>query len=307
MPAWATDCAYTNGWSMRSIPISSTATIRMPRDVPVGTVLHTIAGPSYPEGSPFAICPTIGTQYGDATSPYGFDADRVFRTNVEGIGVIVLTPRGTARYPLTGGYDSYPTPGLRPITMWWENKPIVQYVFVKTGPVTGGTVRDGDVPTVTYSLDRTLNIFGTVPSGINLQFVTLACSSPDIVVDMGDAEASDFAGVGTRTAIRPFHIELTDCPAGLNGIRFSLAATNGVANATEGVFALSTDSTATGVGIQVKYAGYPVRYDGTLYAYGGYAGAGTYNIPFEASYYQTQAAIAAGTANGQLEFIMRYE
>jgi major type 1 subunit fimbrin (pilin) len=221
--------------------------------------------------------------------------------------VQVVTPSGNNLYPISAPYDSEPTPGIAPIYMHWRGPPLVQYRFIKTGPVAGGTIRDADLPTVRYSLDHTLDIFRGIASGINLTFATLACASPDVVVDMGTAKKVDFAGVGSRTATRSFDIELLNCPVGLNGIRFSLAAPNGIADTDQGVFALAPGSTANGVGIQVRYGGSPVKYDGTRYAYGGYSGAGSYRIPFEASYYQTQPTINSGSANGQLEFTMSYE
>lgn len=308
-PALADDCDYANGWTMHDVTLYANATVSVPRDLPNGTVLYTVMGPVYSTNHVFANCRRPGIAYLEAPiRPHGLDAaTRIFPTGTAGVGVKALSISG-AVYPTSGAYDSVP-PGSRPLDLWWEaGKPLVRYQFIKTGPVSGGTVTGADLPTLSYNLDGTLNIFRTVPSGITLRFATLACLSPDVEVKMGTAMKSAFTGVGSRTAVRPFDIELTNCPAGLNAIKFSIAATNGVADASQGVFALAAGSTASGVGIQVRYAGSPMKYDGTPYAYAGYSGdAGTYKIPFEAAYYQTLPAVSGGTANGQLEFTMSYE
>ena len=306
-PARAVNCTLASGWSFRNIVISATGRVPVPRDLPNGTVLYTISGPAYGNNTDFADCPTVGTQYAETLSqPHGLDvASKVFPTGVTGVGLKIATSTGYNFYPITAPYDSNP-PGGRPIHMHWNGPPIVEYRFIKTGLIVDGTVSDTDLPKVRYSLDHTLNIFETSPTGVNLSFVSLACTTPNVTVDMGQANKTDFIGIGTRDGARPFEIELRDCPAGLNAIQFALAATGNVVDASQGVIALSPESTASGVGIQVKRGGSPVRYDGTAYAYPEYTGADTYRIQFEAAYYQTQSAVTAGSANGELEFTMSY-
>src|SRR5262249_36950664 len=99
------------------------------------------------------------------------------------------------------------------------------------------------------------------------------------------------------------------CPIGLTSIQYQFTPVNAVLDSTNGVLALSSDSTATGIGLQLKDGSgnalkYNMKY--TLTSYSSTTG-GSYTIPLKANYYQTSASVTAGTANAVLTFTMTYQ
>ena len=80
-------------------------------------------------------------------------------------------------------------------------------------------------------------------------------------------------------------------------------------DATNGVLALSSGSTATGIGLQLKDgSGNPLKYNTqyTLTRYSKTTG-GSHTIPLTAAYYQTAASVTPGSANAVLTFTMTYQ
>lgn len=130
-------------------------------------------------------------------------------------------------------------------------------------------------------------------------------------VQMGTFATSLFKGVGSTVGTRSFAISLTACPAAMQGISYSLSAVNGsVGGDATGVAGLSPGTgAATGVGLLITPAGSstPQPFNVTT-SFSGYKGAaGNYAIPLTAAYYQTSAAVTAGTANTQITFTITYQ
>ncbi|KWH26489.1 hypothetical protein WL99_22215 [Burkholderia cepacia] len=97
--------------------------------------------------------------------------------------------------------------------------------------------------------------------------------------------------------------------AGLDSIQYQFIPVNAVLDATNGVLALSSDSTATGIGLQLKdNSGKALTYNTqyTLASYDGSTG-GSHTIPLTANYYQTSSSVTAGSANVVLTFTMTYQ
>ncbi|WP_259282076.1 fimbrial protein [Enterobacter roggenkampii] len=73
-----------------------------------------------------------------------------------------------------------------------------------------------------------------------------------------------------------------------------------------GVLGLNSSSTATGLGIQLKYNDSPVQF-GKLIKYGTTTSAGEIvNIPFKAAYYMTSANARSGSVSATASFTMTY-
>ncbi|WP_262390502.1 fimbrial protein, partial [Burkholderia arboris] len=195
-----------------------------------------------------------------------------------------------------------------------DNGGQAEMALVKTGPITAGTVSGGvlfEAAAVVlngilwnsgYTMQTGRKSFSLTSTIINVP----ACSTPNVTVNMGSYKQSAFTGVGSTTPGVSFNVGLNACPAGLNSIQYQFIPVNAVLDTTNGVLALSSDSTAAGIGLQLKdSSGKALKYNTqyTLTNYNSSMG-GSYTIPFTANYYQTSASVTAGGANAVLTFTM---
>jgi len=152
----------------------------------------------------------------------------------------------------------------------------------------------------------TLNIANSIV------FVTGACQTPDVLVQLGSHSPSEFKGVGTFTGSTSFNIALNSCPAGLGAvlqpaIQYRIDPVTTVVNSAQSVVALSAGSSATGVGVQLLDNAGAVLPLSKLKTFSGYnSGGGNFTIPLKARYYQTDSNVGAGTANTTMTFTMTY-
>ncbi|VVO42878.1 fimbrial protein [Pseudomonas fluorescens] len=136
-------------------------------------------------------------------------------------------------------------------------------------------------------------------------------------VQLGEWDVSDFTGPGHTTTAVPFHITLSSCIAddkGVNeataNIRFEGASGSlPVTPPIPGVFSLSPDSVAQGMGIQILRAdgSTPVALNAEVPILPIAVGDTTLN--FNARFYQTGASrdIRPGSAKGALNFTLTYK
>lgn len=190
---------------------------------------------------------------------------------------------------------------------------------MKTGPIEAGTVIGGvmlEAASITapryteYGGVYTVATSGRKTFTMNSIAVNVAaCSTANVTVDLGSHKQSRFTGVGSTTPAVAFNVGLSSCPAGLNAIQYQFIPLTAALDNSNGVLALSADSTATGIGVQVKDRnGNPLKFN-TQYTLASYnkATGGTYSIPLTASYYQTSSPVKPGTANSLLTFTMSYQ
>ncbi|MBN3817322.1 type 1 fimbrial protein [Paraburkholderia sp. Se-20369] len=149
--------------------------------------------------------------------------------------------------------------------------------------------------------------FSLTPTNITVA----ACTTPNVTVNMGSVMQSAFKGIGSTGGMTPIpvNVAVNACPIGLTSIQYQFTPVNAVLDSTNGVLALSSDSTATGIGLQLKDgSGNALKYNTkyTLTSYSSTTG-GSYTIPLKANYYQTSASVTAGTANAVLTFTMTYQ
>lgn len=126
---------------------------------------------------------------------------------------------------------------------------------------------------------------------------------------MGNTPVGEFSGIGATAARTPFELSFQNCPPGLASIDYSFAATTSVLDAINGVVALDTTSTASGVGIQLLTQGGQAVQFGTSYPLDAYDSNQTasYNVGLQVGYFQTSAAVTAGGANTAITFTMSYK
>lgn len=263
----------------------------------------------------------------------------VFSTGVAGLGIVfqwhpIYASASMGTYeplpdvPLTTAYET--TAGIWNHTGIYEDTDTgvaIQARYVKTGTIAPGTVlpakanaRIGDA-TLRFRDDGSsawyplTNWYAASPinmTQLQSTFPVLGClPTTSVVVPMGTFSTSLFQGVDTRVGQRSFTIPLTNCPAGMGGISFSLNPVSGSFGPPSGGVANLTPGTgvATGVGLQITRTGSSGALAfGVNQTFREYTGAaGNYAIPLDAAYYQTGAAVGAGTANSQVEFTITYQ
>lgn len=151
-----------------------------------------------------------------------------------------------------------------------------------------------------------LKRFVQTPTTINVA----ACATPDVTVNMGKPMRSQFTGVGYTTPAVAFDVSINACPAGrLTKIQYQFIPVNAVIDANNGLLALDSTSSATGIALQLKDGSdAPLKFN-TLYTLTGYnsAAGGSYKVPLKAAYRQTAPTVTSGSANAALTFTMTYQ
>jgi type 1 fimbria pilin len=122
-----------------------------------------------------------------------------------------------------------------------------------------------------------------------------------------DYQLHEFREAGAKTRTVRFNIALNQCQAGINKVTYSLKATTPVIDATKGIVALNSTSTATGIGLQLMNdAGQPIAFD-TTYPFNAFTTTGTdFKIPLSAAYYRLPGDLKAGSANTEVTFVVNY-
>ncbi|MFJ4257011.1 fimbrial protein [Pseudomonas monteilii] len=250
----------------------------------------------------------------------------ILKTNIDGVGA-----RIRLRAPFNGSDPAYFMP---------ENGPHDPFIPVRTSMQTnldlGGfklsrlwnevtLVKTGDIAPGLHKVDTELftGHFDATGLGLVLRYRLQAdvlqtqCSLigdpiSDTPVDLQTWDKSHFVGKGTTTSTVPFSITLSNCrtdPGGMTRATIELDPANSSTPVPglDGVFTLTPDSSAEGVGIQVlKEDGspLPLQREEDLQAIQD----GTTVLNFGARFYQTEdaSAVRAGEANGALNFTLRY-
>ncbi|MGY2910505.1 fimbrial protein [Ewingella americana] len=164
-----------------------------------------------------------------------------------------------------------------------------------------GTITTGEIvrnyPQQDPSFHTVLALTGTST------ITPVACSVNTTVinVNLDDADASDFKGVGSTAKPKDFNIGL-NCDAGTN-VKLTLEG-NGAG--PDGVLSINTGpNQASGIGIQVLKGTTPVVL-GKQLGLGTAGKTGDIELPLVAQYYQTEAPIVAGLTNATATFTMAY-
>ncbi|WP_193099522.1 fimbrial protein [Burkholderia sp. Z1] len=339
-PAFAAGTISCSG-TAQTVTLSMPSSVTIPRDAAVGTLLtgwfSTSNVPNYYTCTVSGVVvagmvfePQSLTKAGMTVAGPSGATYTVWNTNVPGVGVAIgvttyanqcgtqpwidLSKSTASQIPLPwAGWVCNTSGTVTSIT----NGGQIQAALVKTGPITAGTVTGG-VLVVGASATGTggsapytvaaspLVSFSLTPTIVNVA----ACITPNVTVNMGSTMQSAFKGIGSTTSPAiPVTVAVNACPSGLNTIQYQFIPVNAVLDSTNGVLALSSDSTASGIGLQLKdNNGNALKYNTqyTLTSYSKSTG-GSYTIPLTARYYQTAASVKAGSANAVLTFTMTYQ
>ena len=249
---------------------------------------------------------------------------KVFQTSIPGVGLYMEFGgylNGTVSNEFKGndgGIGAVPFIGenremMIPTNMRMQTLRIKYAALIKTGNIPAG-------PQFIANQNVMQGVVSDVGSAINLRInatVTQAqCTlRPDAVsanpVQLGSHDIAKFTGLNTTTNPVDFSITLNDCvdaPAG--SVARAFMRLDGVSGSVPldrdlGLFSLTTDSSASGIGIQV------LRSDNTplkLEEFIDMAAIipGTMNFELRAQYYQTAPTVTPGTAKGALNFTIEY-
>ncbi|GAB7529480.1 fimbrial protein [Pseudomonas sp. 3A(2025)] len=339
------DCHWAYGGGPMVL-VRNTGTVYVPRDAAPGAIIGQVdvhGGATSPpnEVHCWNILPSTRTLefHARATAPIfpsplppinGEDVTgKVLQTNIPGIGVRIKL---LAPYDGTSGSNAF-IPTSTPTVPFSAERPplpnmlvavriagaIHRYTLIKTGPIAPGPHQlDGSELVSGYvtTLDKVwgLGLTGTVIQAQCSVGVNPVSADP---VQLGEWDTSDFTGPGFTTTAVPFSIALSNCEADASGgnvatAHIRLDGINGsqpVGPAGSGVFSLTTDSIAAGMGIQVLKADgiTPVALNTDVPILP--VTPGNVALHFNARFYQTAATrdLRPGLAKGALSFTVTYK
>lgn len=308
LQAFADGCSYRSGYSDKVFPLNL-GSISVPHSAKVGATVYSTSVKTYPSGVDIANCTTgINTRSlvtGVNTTPIAGYAN-TYAFGVPGYGIRIQAGTSTVYYTNPASVDSYTykTAGT------WSAGPVMtsfEVAIIKVAEsVSSGTVTTGNY--ATFSLNKSgggylyplqLAITGGVIQNTGCRVLNNA-----IQVPMGNISRSAFNGVGSSAARQNFSIPL-ECAANVP-VKVTLEGVNTPLDKANGILALTTDSVAAGIGLQLLYNDRPLAL-GSAVSYGTTVSDGTINIPFSARYYQTANGVSAGSANATATFTMTYQ
>lgn len=250
----------------------------------------------------------------------------ILKTNIDGVGA-----RIRLRAPFNGAVPTFFMPEGGPHNPFIPMRSTMQANnqlggFKLSGITSEVTlVKTGDIAPGQHTIDTELFTGHFDATGLGLvlryrlqaQVLQTQCALigdpiSDTPVELQTWDKSHFVGKGTTTATVPFSITLSNCktdPGGLTMATIELDPTKGSTPVPglDGVFTLTTDSTAEGVGIQVlKDDGTPLPLQREEHLQP--IQENTTVLNFGARFYQTAeaSAVVAGDAFGALNFTLRY-
>lgn len=289
--AWGVECSGTSRTTTFPLP----ATLTVPRDAPIGTILYDTKGWQY-GGDASVSCTGSGTptlRYGFAATGGAFPSDLkgVHETNVPGVGIKVAWHNSRDNLPdsIDGGTlmrnprEEKPiaTTDYTPAQLWWIQ-------LIKVGNIGSGTFR---LPAVeVYYQNMLSNRLEFPASALNYQRRGCVMKESRIQVPLLHSYLRDFSGIGSTAKPRDFSIDLVCDP----NVRISYH-----------LYGLSTDywvllnnpakGMSTGVGVEL------LKENGERVPLGqrvpfGRSGPviGDLSIPLTARYYQVAEKITPG-------------
>lgn len=312
-------------------------TLYIPRDAPVGSIIGTermfkrthnnegLTARCYNNGDVRLIF-NAEASAPPATGIYGGLAPMsVLRTNIPGVGALF-----SLGFPFDAGASNafVPDHGDTTVPFNAHNAHNVGVTFIHISLLESRItlIKTGPIPPGPQTFDNTELFSGRVTgiagkvftAGLAGTVIQAHCGSNTVSADpveLGEWDQRDFTGPGYTTTAIPFKITLSDCAADPSNanittahIQFEDASAAPVPPSVPGVFGLSPDSTAQGIGIQIlKSDGttpvelntpvplIPISASGTV-------------LDFTARFYQTGPSrdVHPGIAKGALNFTLTY-
>ncbi|CAN7646011.1 fimbrial protein [Variovorax paradoxus] len=306
--AWA-ECFVTPGYVEKTVNMTM-GRIIIPNDAAIGTMFKSqlFPLPSAAINKPWTCVGgglVKGVMLQGAEVP-GYD--HVFTTAVPGIGIRL------SRYFSDTAVTYYPHDLSTPNDFGnFDPASRFQVELFKIGTITGSGPLARGTYTRYYSVADNKSVLTTYLLGEGITIITPSCSvdlgSRNILVEFGKVPLRNFKGRGTTTGDRRFNIKL-NCKAGQNAqstVYLRMDATPDPSN-EQGVLKVTQagPSTATGVGIQlVDDQAVPVKFGENALV--GPSKNGDYVLTYTARYFQTDATVTPGRADGTATFTLDYK
>jgi type 1 fimbria pilin len=310
------------------------ATVTIPRDSPLGTVITSgvTTTPPYSQAAPWGVTCNAATTYSESNM-YGSNApttSHIIPTAIPGVGyqlyisslgkyydVLAPTSLPLSSFSAGGSTGCAATPCY---LILGGASLSIQLRLVVTGPITG-------TKTIPATDLYQLVIGGLLATDVRLanstQIVGQTCvvNTPSITVPLGAIKSSVFTGVGTVSTAVPFTIGL-NCSGITANVGVTFTDSNSVGNTTNilTIQSATSPANATGVGIKIAPGG-SLPGAGTAVSYGpdasvagnlhqimlGSSGSLPTSLPFTAQYTATASNVTPGPANGVATFTMSYQ
>lgn len=330
-------CQYAAGHSGQVSFDMDMGTLWMPRDLREGEVIAS--------ATPTLVTPTRVNCFYEAArevraelintapialiaAPWGRNLSTqypILQTRIPGIGVTIGlgAPYDGALVPAYNRFIADPgtltaipfSGGMRRNTGLTAQMEIIRptVTLVKTGPIAPGP----------HTIDEELfhGILDIMGKVLDFRFKATINQAqcnlrPDAVsadpVQLGDYSVSDFPNPPGNARTVPFHIRLNDCQDDSAGsvttvyIRLDGARGSTPVDRDLGLFSLTSNSTATGLGIQMQRAdGTPMPLEREVPIKR--LSTGITQLDFQARFYQTAAKVTPGLAEGALNFTVSYQ
>ncbi|WP_211465549.1 fimbrial protein [Collimonas silvisoli] len=228
----------------------------IPRDIPVGTELGSYDAPTPTASTALAIGSCAGSESMtgrmlQGTPVAGFA--NVYSTNVPGVGYRIYSNWATSGSGPVGYFPNtiHISQGTYNIT--WAPSEKVTVAFVKTGPITAGTLAVGEYGNVSWSTASTPIININVTGGA---FVVATCNpSKVITVPLNGISAKTLA-TNSSAGQTKFSMNM-NCDAGVK-VTATMSGTAPAGNSTAGLLTnevAAADGGAQGVAVQMLTAG----------------------------------------------------
>ncbi|MGO1070452.1 fimbrial protein [Lysobacter sp. CA199] len=282
----------------RSIALD--AAIVVPRDRAAGSVLYAADYP-LPVPAPGCVDPARGAGWAYAQTPHPSQAQDIYRTGVDAVGVRVSIdgrPLPATEYAPVTAADGSARGSLR-----------LELIKIDEAG-SGGAVRGADLPSLVYRGDGEAGIAARIVFGGAIAVRAATCNTPNLRVALDPVSPAALATVGASAGAKDFDLRLNACPPGIARISYRLDPLGGVADAAASVVALDADASARGLGIQIRdRERRPLAFGvNHLLQAEGIADGGDFRIPLQAAYYRSDAQPPTpGRVSASLTFTISYE
>jgi major type 1 subunit fimbrin (pilin) len=299
--AMAAVCEFYPDNTMGNIRFILPATLSVPRDTPNGTVIY--ESPIVTLGTiPSSFkCSAVHSEGVRNTSGITQAGAQIFPIGNTGIGwQWIRPPSGKVWKGFPGDTDV--------AGGWGWNGSQHMLRLVKTGDISGSaTIHSGQLGKFVAGEIEPLamNTSGT-------RVVSQSCETPDVKVDMGTYNLSDFPKNGASAKEKYFFLNFKNCPTGINNFRFSFSPTAGspVWDAENGMVNLNSNSTAKGLALQMRFSdGKSLKLNQNYIRKAPTAQGGNDSVGLQARFVRIEpsnAQMRAGDANAEIAFVVEY-
>lgn len=337
----------------QTVPLD--ASIYLGNSFPLGSIIYS-AEVSPTEPPPDYLCTGDNNVFHRSLIPFSSSpspvgnilSNNIYPTNVAGIGVFFTSSTSGERFshisPTKREVFQSPSKhkSLKKTKIWSRKK--FKISFIKIGPIQeGGTISGSSLPRVRrYMTPRQgSSITGSFPINMwdvsfsgAIKVETSTCTTPNVNVDLGNYQTSQFDKIGSATPWVDSSIRLENCPifhgyfneenyqtsqgttptgsSINNSIEVKLSPLTDIFDSKEGIIKLNNNNGSSAQGIGIKIAqGSESRpanwdFDKSLTIEMPKNHFGSMRVPLFSRYIRTSEVLRGGQANAQVLFTINY-